>query len=283
MLYGRNLLDTLHERVGEEFDERGAPAAAPGGYYKAAPLYPASRYLGWGRIIGMNGVQQVVGYSGLQRDSVESRAFIWTATTGMIDIGTLGGSYAQAMAINDAGFVTGTAGMNSWVKSGATHAFICQPRSAEDSMRMRDLGTLGGNHSYGTAINASNEVVGYSTMKADGRVHAFFHGGKTMIDLGALEKEGFYNSAALAINNADQVVGVSYVLPGETKGLTQAAFVWNEDTSEMVNLNSLIGEENAKALWLLSAVAINDSGQIAASAYDYANDTVIAVLLIPSK
>ena len=58
LLYGRNLLDTLHERVGEEFDERGALAAAPGGYYKAAPLNPASQYLGWGRIIGMNGVQQ---------------------------------------------------------------------------------------------------------------------------------------------------------------------------------------------------------------------------------
>ena len=57
LLYGRNLLDTLHERVGEEFDEGGALAAAPGGYYKAAPLNPASQYLGWGRIIGMNGVQ----------------------------------------------------------------------------------------------------------------------------------------------------------------------------------------------------------------------------------
>ena len=57
LLYGRNLLDTLHERVGEEFDERGALAAAQGGYNKAAPLNPASQYLGWGRIIGMNGVQ----------------------------------------------------------------------------------------------------------------------------------------------------------------------------------------------------------------------------------
>ena len=57
LLYGRNLLDTLHERVGEEFDGRGALAAAQGGYYKAAPLNAASQYLGWGRIIGMNGVQ----------------------------------------------------------------------------------------------------------------------------------------------------------------------------------------------------------------------------------
>jgi outer membrane autotransporter protein len=58
LLYGRNLLDTLHERVGEEFDEGHAPAAAPGGYHKAAPLSPASQYAGWGRIIGMNGVHQ---------------------------------------------------------------------------------------------------------------------------------------------------------------------------------------------------------------------------------
>ena len=38
LLYGRNLLDTLHDRVGEEFDEGFAPATALAGYYKAAPL-----------------------------------------------------------------------------------------------------------------------------------------------------------------------------------------------------------------------------------------------------
>jgi outer membrane autotransporter protein len=58
LLYGRNLLDTLHERVGEEFDEGFAPATALAGYYKAAPLSPpASQYLGWARIIGVNGTQ----------------------------------------------------------------------------------------------------------------------------------------------------------------------------------------------------------------------------------
>jgi uncharacterized membrane protein len=36
---------------------------------------------------------------------------MWTSQTGMIDIGTLGGGYAQAYAINDAGYVTG----NAWV------------------------------------------------------------------------------------------------------------------------------------------------------------------------
>ena len=242
------------------------------------------------RANGMNATRQVVGYSGLKRDSAESRAFIWTSTTGMIDIGTLGGVFAQAFAINDAGFVTGTSQVNSWVRDGAaTHAFIYQPLSQTERFTepMRDLGTLGGTSSYGTAINASNHVVGYSTLKTlDGRVHAFFHGGEKMIDLGLLEKEGFDQSVALAVNNADQVVGVSYVLSGATQELTQAAFIWSRksgsDSGEMINLNTLIATKE-KAYWLLSATAINDSGQIAASAYDYANNTVVAVLLTPIK
>ena len=44
LLYGRNLLDTLHERVGEEEDGR----------FRANP---DDAKVGWGRIIGANGVQ----------------------------------------------------------------------------------------------------------------------------------------------------------------------------------------------------------------------------------
>ena len=70
----------------------------------------------YSRANGINATGQVVGFSGLQRDSSESRAFMWTSQTGMIDIGTLGGAYAQANAINDAGYITGasqTQGMGS--------------------------------------------------------------------------------------------------------------------------------------------------------------------------
>jgi probable HAF family extracellular repeat protein len=238
----------------------------------------------YSRANGMNAIRQVVGYSGLERDSLESRHFIWTSRTGMIDIGTLGGAFAQASAVNDAGFVTGTSKVSNWVKDEATHAFIYQPLSETERYMepMRDLGTLGGTSSFGTAINMSNHVVGYSTLKMlDGRFHAFFHGGEKMIDLGALDKEGFDHSAALAINNADQVVGVAYVPAGDTEQITQAAFIWSPK-GQMTNLNTLIGTQG-KAYWLLSAAAINDSGQIAASAYDRVNNTVIAVLLTPAK
>ena len=57
----------------------------------------------YSRANGINAMGQVVGFSGRERDSGESRAFVWSSQTGMMDIGTLGGAYAQAYAINDAG------------------------------------------------------------------------------------------------------------------------------------------------------------------------------------
>lgn len=242
----------------------------------------------YSRANGMNAFRQVVGFSSVLRDSDESRAFIWTSRTGMVDLGTLGGSHAQALAINDLGFVTGTSQViMKGSRDESTHAFIYQPILDKETYQepMRDLGTLGGDYSYGTAINANNHVVGYSSVyKSSPMVHAFYSDGdKTMLDIGALDKDGFIYSAALAINNADQVVGVSYRAPGDQKGINQAAFIWKrrpQVTPEMINLNTLVG---TKAYWLLSAVAINDSGQIACTAYDYAQSTVVAVLLTPVK
>ena len=55
----------------------------------------------------INGFNQVVGFSGPALDSPKSRAFFWSTSTGMVDLGTLGGAYAQAFAINDSGSITG--------------------------------------------------------------------------------------------------------------------------------------------------------------------------------
>ena len=44
LLYGRNLLDTLHERMGEVDNGRGR-------------ANPDGASVGWGRVIGANGVQ----------------------------------------------------------------------------------------------------------------------------------------------------------------------------------------------------------------------------------
>ena len=246
------------------------------------------------RANGINAIGQVVGYSGQHRDSTESRAFVWTSKMGMTDIGTLGGAYAQAYAINKGGYITGasqTQGMGPMV---TTHAFIYQLQSPSARYnRMVDLGVLGGVSSYGTAINEYNHVAGYSTISTkDERVHAFLHDGKRMIDLGSLggpgNRWGGDISVALGVNNYDQVVGYTYLpyLPEVgAMPIQQVGFLWRRAWSggggQMINLNTLLFG-NGKDYLVFSATAINDNGQIAASAYYMPDSSVRAVLLTPT-
>lgn len=236
----------------------------------------------YSRANGANAAGQVVGYSGPTRDSSESRAFVWTYYTGMKDLGTLGGPYAQATAINEAGFITGTAQTPAMFVT--THAFIYQ-KSATGG-QMRDLGVLGGLSSYGMAINAYNHVAGYSTRQPNSEhFHAFLHNGKSMIDLGSLGLKGTDSdvSAALGINKLDQVVGYSYLPGAPGMPLQKVAFLWSRDGyggGKMVNLNTLLNATGKNYL-LISATGINDNGQIVANAYDRQHDGPRAVLLTP--
>jgi probable HAF family extracellular repeat protein len=241
----------------------------------------------YSRANGINALGQVVGFSGPTRDGSDSRAFIWTSQDGLLDIGTLGGAYAQAYAINDLGYVTGASQTAGWGPIATTHAFIYQPYSPRAGVvkePMRDLGVLGGLSSYGTAVNSHNHVVGYSTIKTnDERVHAFFHNGKSMIDLGSLggtgNRWGSDISVALGINNFDLVVGYSYLPVVGEMPIQQVAFLWRR--GNMVNLNSLLAWSQRNYL-LVSATAINDNGQIVASAYNLDTGELRAVLLTPN-
>lgn len=246
------------------------------------------------RANGINGFNQVVGFSGPVLDTPKGRAFFWSKSTGMIDLGTLGGPYAQAFAINDAGFITG----NSQVRPSATeteafHAFLSPPPMGAGAIGMRDLGTLGGRFSYGMAINAKNHVVGYSTInKVDSRVHAFWFDGTGLKNLGSLSPNSSNpledQSVALGVNNSDRVVGYTYLPaigantdPAVGPGISpvrQVAFVWYQGT--MTDLNKLIGAA-AETYYLNSAVGINDNGQIVATALSKATGTRRAVLLTP--
>lgn len=245
----------------------------------------------YSRANGINALGQVVGFSGPTRDSNNSRAFMWTSQSGMIDIGTLGGAYAQANALNDTGFVTGAAQVAGWGPMVTTHAFLYQPLSPSMSpinRPMRDLGVLGsGLSSYGMAINSSNHVAGYSTLKTnDERVHAFFYNGKSMIDLGSLggdgNRWGSDVSVALGINKFDQVVGYTYLPVVGEMPIQQVAFLWrpNSGGGQMINLNTLLYGEGRNYL-VFSATAINDNGQIVGTAYDLRDGSVRAVLLTP--
>jgi uncharacterized membrane protein len=113
-----------------------------------------------------------------------------------------------------------------------------------------------------------------------------------MKDLGTLAPK-FSNpledqSVALGINSSDRVVGYTYVpalnantdpavQPGANP-VRQVAFVWSQGT--MTDLNKLIGAA-AETYHLSSAMAINDNGQIVASAVSKDTGTRRAVLLTP--
>jgi probable HAF family extracellular repeat protein len=264
---------------GPAMEPRSHAAMFKGGYLVDLGVLKGQVY---SRANGVNAMGQAVGYSGLQRDSDQSRAFMWSQQTGMIDLGTLGGAYAQANAINDAGAITGASQLPAMNKM--THAFIYRP-SCMSCAPMTDLGVLGGNSSYGMAINVDNHVAGYSTVKAnDNRVHAFLHDGARMTDLGSLGLKGTNSdvSIALGVNKADQVVGSSYLPAVSGMPLQQVAFLWrpNRSGGQMINLNTLLYGTDRNYL-LISATAINDNGQIVAIAYDMLNVGTRAVLLTP--
>jgi probable HAF family extracellular repeat protein len=244
---------------------------------------------GFSRANGINAMGQAVGYSSLTRDGSESRAFVWSNQTGMTDLGTLGGVYAQANAINDAGFITGASQLPAPVgpaPAEITHAFIYCQSCLGLAPQMRDLGVLGGNSSYGMAINGYNHVAGYSTFKAnDDRVHAFFYNGNKMIDLGSLgsKRWGSDLSVALGINKLDQVVGYTYLPVLDGMPIQQVAFLWRPSVSgggQMINLNTLLYGEGKNYL-VFSATGINDNGQIAGTAYYMPTGDVRAVILTP--
>ena len=122
----------------------------------------------------------------------------------MVDLGTLGGDFSQALAVNDGGQVVGV----SKTVAGQFHAF-----SWTAGGPMVDLGTLGGLTSEAFAVNDGGQVVGVSTTTAAGVQHAFsWTADDGMVDLGTL---GGNFSQAAAVNDGGEVVGVSFTAAGE--------------------------------------------------------------------
>src|SRR5581483_922120 len=105
---------------------------------------------------------QVVGCG--YTDDGHWHAFSWAQLGGIVDLGTLGGTYSCAVAVTRRGQVVG------WSTKGLDvrrHAF-----SWTQSGGMVDLGTLGGVDSEASAVSDSGQAVGWSDT-ADGDQHAF--------------------------------------------------------------------------------------------------------------
>lgn len=166
-----------------------APAARAAA--AAAPRWEAIRLANYpGEATAINSQGQVVGFYSAPNGT---RGFVWS-NGDLRHVGTLGGTNARPLAINESGQVVG----GSSTASGQFHAFLWQKGT------MRDLGTLGAERSFATAIEAGGRIAGY-TEALDGTTLGFIHENGTMKRLAGLD-QGF--SIAYDIDNVGRVTGV---------------------------------------------------------------------------
>jgi probable HAF family extracellular repeat protein len=221
---------------------------------------------------GINDDGQVVGFS-------DSRAFLWTNSDGMQDLGTLQpeiNDHSWANAINNAGQVVGKSNFSN------TQAFLWTSTGG-----MQYLGDLpdGTPTQEAHDINEAGQVVG-ATNAAGGSAFLWTESGGAE-DLGELPGSGLYGTQAWGINDAGEVVGVS-------KG---RAFLWTRSSGmqdlgvslfplAINNVGQVVGEGvGGASLWTSTggmqdlgdlpgqqnysyATDINDAGQIIGNTFD---------------
>jgi probable HAF family extracellular repeat protein len=171
----------------------------------------------------------------------------------MHDLGTLGGRYASALAINDAGLIVG----ESWTATDINHPFLCDETGMHDLRPV--IGAAAGPDwtiSGLEDINDQGQVVGMMHPSTGGTGQAFFYDLATteFIALEPLVPGEFVFPGE--INDAGEIVGWARPPAGIGTGLVHAV-LWNG--GPVRDLGTLGGPSSF-------AYSINEAGLIAGGA-----------------
>src|SRR5215470_15893127 len=192
-------------------------------------------------------------------------------------LGTIGGNGSSATAINASGEVTGFSYYAIWIPPYPGPNELKWHAFAYSGGAMRDLGSLGGPSSAGTAINDSGQIAGFSSIFVGQQFqnHPVLFANGTITDLGTLGGSqaraaginasgeivgnstlGGDDLSASAINANGQVTGTAGAPPAPNCG-SQNGHAFLYSNGKMQDLGTLNGGCGS------SGVAINDAGQIA--------------------
>jgi len=206
----------------------------------------------WATFVNERG--QVAGFS--YTDSIANQTtglptadpFLWTKSAGMIDLGTLGGTFGFPVGLNNLGQVIGQSNLAG--DQGSCDPFLW------DGSNLIDLATtgVGGRFVCGfvNGINDAGEIVGAASFPNHPFDAAIWRDG-VVTDLGVLPGDCF--SMAIVINSRGQVAGGSF--PCDFSA--EHAFLWDNGT--IFDLTALISPKSTSQM--VEPNAINDLGEIA--------------------
>jgi len=181
-----------------------------------------------------------------------------------------------ALAVNEKGEAAGGSGTCGVFN--AINLFNLVPRHAIlwQYGKAIDLGNLGGDGLFGgifaSALNNPGQVVGTSDTTNDASFHAFLWENGRMTDLQTLPGDSY--STATAISDRGVVLGVSI-----DANFNIRAFIWQQ--GDMQDLNNLVS--GSTPLFLQTACAINERGEIDGIAFDPATGEFHAYKAVPEK